>query len=110
MATELRLDDRSAGALWLPLRNRNFTFLVGGQGLSRIGNGIYEVALGLTVYQVTGSAAAMGVVLATAWLPQALLTVAGGVIGDKFSRKTVTVCSDAVSCIAAAGLAISAAT
>lgn len=98
------------GYMWFLFRNRSFALLVGGQGLSRIGNGIYEVALGLTVYRVTGSAADMGIVLASGWLPQTLLIVGGGIIGDRLSRRVIIICADAVSCAGTALLTVAAAT
>jgi MFS family permease len=89
--------------------NTDFMLLVGGQGLSRIGNGLYTVALGLTVYKVTGSATAMGIVLTAVWLPQALLISFAGVLGDRFSRRLICIISDLGSCLAAISLTVSAA-
>ena len=51
--------------LWAPLRARNVRLLIGGTGLSQIGDWLYNVALIVFVFDRTGSAtwvAAAGIV------------------------------------------------
>jgi hypothetical protein len=43
--------------LWAPLRARNVRLLIGGTGLSQIGDWLYNVALIVFVFDRTGSAA-----------------------------------------------------
>jgi len=52
------------------LRERNFVLFWGGQSVSMIGNGVYQVGLAWSVYQLTGSTADMGIVLAANAVPQ----------------------------------------
>lgn len=81
------------------LRQRDFSLLFASQAVSKVGNSAYQVALGWSVYQITGSAADMGMVLAVNVAPQILLTLFGGVLGDRLPRKTVIINSDAASAV-----------
>ena len=77
--------------------------------MSQVGNGAYQVALGWTVYSVTRSAADMGIALAANAIPQILLFLFGGVLGDRLPRRTIVLVADCTAGIATAGLAVAAA-
>ena len=68
-----------------------------GQFLSRIGSGISAFALGLYLYQKTGSTSTYSFLLLYAFLPSVLLTPFGGVIADRTDRKLMMVVGDLVS-------------
>jgi MFS transporter, DHA3 family, tetracycline resistance protein len=89
--------------------SRSFTLIFTGQMISKFGNGVYLVALGWTVYHVTRSAADMGIVLAVGAVPQLLLVVFGGVLGDRLPRRAIILVSDFISALATGALAASAA-
>jgi MFS family permease len=91
------------------LRHRNFTLVFIGQTVSQAGNGAYQVALGWAVYATTGSSADMGAVLAANAVPQILLFLFGGVLGDRLSRRTVILVADAAAGIVTTALALLAA-
>ncbi|MGI8666657.1 MAG: MFS transporter [Jatrophihabitans sp.] len=91
------------------LRHRNFALVFVGQTVSQAGNGAFQVALGWAVYSVTGSAADMGVVLAANAIPQVLLFLFGGVLGDRLSRRSVILAADAAAGLVTAALAVLAA-
>lgn len=76
------------------LGQRNFVVFWLGQTVSKLGNGAYQVALGWSVYQLTGSSAAMGVVLALNVLPQVIFALVGGAVADRLSRRRVIILSD----------------
>ena len=77
--------------------------------MSQVGNGAYQVALGWTVYNVTRSAADMGIALAANAIPQILLFLFGGVLGDRLPRRTIVLVADCTAGVATAGLAVAAA-
>lgn len=90
------------------LAERNFLFFWAGQSVSKIGNGIYQVGLAWSVYQLTGSTVAMGMVLAVNAIPELALLLIGGTVADRLSRRTVILVADSAACLVTAGLAIAA--
>jgi DHA3 family tetracycline resistance protein-like MFS transporter len=91
------------------LRHRNFALVWFGHTISEVGNGAFQVALGWTVYSVTGSAAKMGVVLAANAIPQILLFLFGGVLGDRLPRRSVIVVANIIAGAVTTALALLAA-
>ncbi|HYF90955.1 MAG TPA: MFS transporter [Symbiobacteriaceae bacterium] len=76
------------------LRNRSFALLWLGQLVSRLGDGLYEIALVWMVYEGTGSSfAASGVFIAFA-LPTLIFSLFGGVLADRINRKYILVGCD----------------
>lgn len=75
---------------------RNFRLLWIGEGISLLGDQFYMIALPWLVLQLTGSALAMGTVLAVAGIPRALFMLLGGALTDRFSPKAVMIWSNAV--------------
>jgi hypothetical protein len=71
--------DASLGAL----RERQFRLLYAGQTLSNLGSALVPIALAFAVLDLTGSATDLGLVLLASRLPQVLLVLAGGVVGDR---------------------------
>lgn len=65
-----------------------------GQLLSRIGSGISAFALGIYLFQQTGSTSAYSFLLLCAFLPSVLLAPVGGVIADRKDRKLMMVVGD----------------
>ncbi|MDE2156208.1 MAG: MFS transporter [Xanthomonadaceae bacterium] len=69
--------------------NRNFRLLFGGSTISAIGDQFTLVALPWLVLKLTGSPAALGVVLATMALPRAVFLLIGGAVVDRLSPRRV---------------------
>ena len=65
-----------------------------GQFLSRIGSGISAFALGIYLFQQTGSTSTYSFLLLCAFLPSVLLEPVGGVIADRKDRKLMMVVGD----------------
>lgn len=86
---------------------RNFRLLLGGQAVSRVGNGIYEATLGLMVFSA-GSAVAMSAVLIAFIAPQLLLTVKAGVLSDQLDRRRLLIGADVIAAVIAVGVAVAA--
>lgn len=83
-----------------PLGHRRFRVLVGGRAVSMLGNAMAPVAIAFAVLDLTGSAAALGIVLAARSIPQVLFMLAGGVIADRFDRARVLVIANVVAGVA----------
>ena len=77
-----------------PLSVRNFRLLWIGEGISLLGDQFYMIALPWLVLQITGSALALGTVLALAAIPRALFMLVGGALVDRFSPRSVMVASN----------------
>ncbi|MCL5998059.1 MAG: MFS transporter, partial [Chloroflexi bacterium] len=65
-----------------------------GQTISRLGDGLYQVALAWWVLEKTGSAAAMGTLFTLSFLPMILFLIAGGVVVDRLPRIRIMLASD----------------
>lgn len=76
------------------LHHRNFTLLLSGQTLSRIGDFLFQIALAWWVLEKTGSAVAMGTVLIFAFVPMLLFVLIGGVAVDRLQRTRLLLWSD----------------
>jgi MFS family permease len=88
------------------LRQRQFRLLYAGQTLSNLGSALVPIALAFAVLELTGSATDLGLVLLASRLPQMLLVLAGGVVGDRLPRRRVMLASDLVRCATQATTAI----
>lgn len=76
------------------LRNRPFRLLWTGHTIASFGDAATSLALMLTAYRLTGSAAAVaGVAIALA-LPQLLVGLPAGVLVDRWNRRRVLILSD----------------
>lgn len=81
-------------ALFNSLRCRPFAWLWGGQTISRLGDGLFTLALSWWVLEKTGSPAAMGLVQVFTILPKLVFLLIGGVIADRLPRLRVMLASD----------------
>ncbi|MEP6987089.1 MAG: MFS transporter, partial [Chloroflexota bacterium] len=77
-----------------PLSVRNFRLLWIGEGISLLGDQFYMIALPWLVLQITGSALALGSVMALAAIPRALFMLIGGALVDRFSPRYVMMASN----------------
>lgn len=77
-----------------PLSVRNFRLLWIGESISLLGDQFYMIALPWLVLQLTGSALALGSVMALAAIPRALFMLIGGALVDRFSPRAVMLASN----------------
>ena len=77
-----------------PLRQSRFRLLWLGRVSSAIGDAIVPVALTFAVLSIHGSATALGAVLASFTIARVVFTLAGGVVADRFSRRTIMLSCD----------------
>jgi MFS family permease len=83
------------------LKHRNFRLFFVGQLVSLIGSWMQNTAQGWLVYQLTGSKVLLGTVAAVASLPMLLLSVWGGSVADRHSKRTVVFCTQMVMMVQA---------
>lgn len=78
------------------------TFLIiwFGQLVSIIGSGLTQFAIGVYVYQVTGSATQLSLILLVATLPRLLVAPFAGALVDRWDRRWVMIVSDTVAALA----------
>lgn len=71
-----------------------------------LGDGIFEVALAFAVLDATGSAAALGIVLACSTVPLAAFVLLAGVVADRLPRRRILIAADLVRACTQGGLAV----
>jgi len=76
------------------LEGREFRLLWFGQATSALGSSLVPVALAFAVLDLTGSASALGLVLATAFAARVVFLLLGGVVADRWPRQRVMLGAD----------------
>lgn len=89
-----------------PFRHRPFAVYWAGGLVSNLGSWLQTVAGSIFVYQLTGSALAVGFLNFAGFLPIFLFSIAGGVVSDRFDRRRVVIVTHVLSGILAAALAV----
>jgi MFS family permease len=80
-----------------PLAEREFRLLLTGEVISLSGSALAPIALAFAVFDLTGSASDLGLVLAASWLPQVVFVLVGGVVADRLPRSLILVGANVVS-------------
>ncbi|MGZ4112827.1 MAG: MFS transporter, partial [Tumebacillaceae bacterium] len=88
------------------LRNREYRLLFSGQVLSQIGDAIYEIGIVWLVYQMSGSAAALGLLALCQSVPFLVCGIVAGAYADRWDRRTTMIVSDLVRGLAVLYLAV----
>lgn len=76
---------------------KRFLLLWMGQLISAIGGGLTSFGLGVYIFQKTGSAAGMALVMLLGFLPTLLLSVPAGVLADRYDRRLLMMLGDGCS-------------
>ena len=79
-------DDASGFSLF---RNRDFRAFLAARALASLSSLMLGVAVGWHVYELTGSAFALGMVGLAQFLPALLLALPAGLAADRFERRTI---------------------
>lgn len=74
-------------------RNRSFTLMWTAQLISTFGDSLTQLAAGILVFRLTGSALSVGLMFAVTMLPTLLVGLIAGVYVDRWDRKTILVAS-----------------
>lgn len=85
---------------------RDARLLIGASAASQMGDWLYNAALLAYVYLATGSAAWVGAATIFRLLPYALLGPLGGVVADRYDRRTVLLVGDLLRVALMAALAV----
>lgn len=94
------------GDTFRALRHRNYRLFFTGQLVSLTGTWMEQTAMGWLVYQLSGSKFLLGAVVAAGSAPMLLLSLWGGVMADRFSKRDILVVTQAVSMMVALTLAL----
>ncbi len=85
---------------------RDARLLIGASAASQLGDWLYNAALLAYVYIATGSAAWVGVATICRLLPYAMLGPFGGVVADRYDRRTVLLLGDLCRVLLMVALAV----
>ncbi|MFF2653974.1 MFS transporter [Streptomyces sp. NPDC058045] len=96
------------GGMFASLRIRNYRLFATGAVVSNTGTWMARITQDWLVLSLTGSSAAVGVTTAMQFLPMLLFGLYGGVIADRFAKRTLLFCTQ--SAMAMGGLALAALT
>jgi len=76
---------------FMPLRQRNLAIYLSGQALSLVGTWLQVTAQGWLVWELSGSAAALGIAAALATLPLLVFVPFTGPIADRYDRRRLLI-------------------
>ncbi len=82
------------GRLWAPLRSPDYRRLWAALLISVVGDKVDQIALGVLVYEATGSELQMGIMLAISMLPAALFGMVAGAYVDRWDRRRTMIIAD----------------
>jgi MFS family permease len=83
------LPDSDSHGVFSSLRTRNFRLFAAGQLFSNTGTWVQRIAQDWLVLSLTGSTTAVGVTTALQFLPTLLFGLFGGMIADRFPKRSV---------------------
>ncbi len=87
-------------------RNRNYTLFFAGQSISQIGTWMQRTAVSWVVYSLTHSAFMLGLAIFAQQFPSFVLSLPGGVVADRYSRRNILLVTQTASMIQAVLLAV----
>jgi MFS family permease len=91
---------------YLPLlRHRNFALFFAASSISELGTAVAQIGLTLALLVMGYSASTVGLVLASETVPMLAFTLAGGVLGDRWSRRHLMIAADLLRCLSQGTLA-----
>jgi MFS family permease len=75
-------------------RNRDFLLLFAGQGISRLGDGLYTAAVAWLAWTLTRNTAAVAAVTIAANAPTFVVSIIGASYADRYDRRRVMIATD----------------
>src|SRR5512139_2588140 len=93
MASSVALGSSPAPSPFAVFRNRSFALMWVGQLVSTAGSALTDLAAGILIFRLTGSALSVGLMLMATALPSLAVGLVAGVIVDRFDRKRIMVAS-----------------
>ena len=95
--------NRPAGYVELLRANRSFRQVWLGQVVSQLGDWFDTIALYTIILNLTGSGRAVGLLLVARFVPSFLVGSLSGVVGDRFSRRSIMIISDLLRAVVVLG-------
>jgi len=86
------------------MHSRNYRLFFFGQLVSLIGTWMQTVALGWLVYTITKSPTEIGLITAVQFVPVLLGSIHGGLIADRFDKRTILIWTQSLFTVQAAAL------
>ncbi len=86
--------------------NRDYRAVWIGQSASKLGTGAYVIAMAWTVFALTHSTIDLSINMVAFMVPQLLLVLFGGVIGDRLSRRAVILWCDTLGAVVTSALLV----
>lgn len=84
-------------SVYRPLfKQHDFLFTLFGNTISRFGDSIDAIAFSWMMYEVTGSASLMALIMAVNYLPTILLQPLSGVLSEKMNKRLTIICCDTI--------------
>jgi MFS family permease len=96
----------SSARIVAPLKHRDFRVLWAGMAVSLLGDGVFFVAVAWETYSLWNAPAALSIVSIGMTLPMILFLLAGGVVSDRYNRRAVMACADAVRALVVGAIAV----
>jgi DHA3 family tetracycline resistance protein-like MFS transporter len=96
----------SATNLVSPLRHRDFRVMWMGMTVSLLGDGIFLVAMAWQAYAISDAPGALAMLGIAMTVPHIAFLLVGGAVSDRFDRRRVMLCSDALRGSAIAVMAV----
>ncbi|WP_076382343.1 MFS transporter [Filimonas lacunae] len=87
-------------------RNRNYALFFCGQSISQIGTWMQRTAVSWVVYSITHSAYMLGLAVFAQQFPSFLFSLLGGIVSDRYNRRTILLITQTVSLLQSVLLAI----
>jgi DHA3 family macrolide efflux protein-like MFS transporter len=85
-----------APSMFAVFRKRDFSLLWTAQLVSTIGSSLTDLAAGILVFRITGSALSVGLMLMATAVPSLIVGLVAGVFVDRFDRKKILMASDLI--------------
>jgi MFS family permease len=102
----ITVDHMQVARATAPLRHRDFRLVWSGQTISLAGDAFHAVALAWLVLELTGSAAALGGVLAARAAASTALLLVGGAVVDRLSPRALMIASATARCALVTALTV----
>jgi MFS family permease len=94
------------GRLLSPLKFRDFAVLWAGMTVSLVGDGIFLIAVAWESYVLWNAPTALAIVSIGMTVPTIAFLLFGGVVSDRYDRRHVMACADALRAAAVAAIAV----
>lgn len=91
---------------WAPLKYTNFRWLWAGNVMSAAGTFVQTVAASWLMFEMTGSNAWVGWIVASSTLPLLFLSLTAGALADRFDRAKLMLLAQGLMAISAAAMAV----